>query len=91
MLFITDIEMDGRLIKNNPTGVDDANTFMDYVTKVAPIEFMADIGDRSTFNTIQIESTPQSKDGIDYTLKEWYDKGLPQIFETGVLTFRVID
>lgn len=89
--FITDLAMDGVIIKNNPDGVDDANDFMNYITKIAPVEFMPDISDSSTFNTVQLESTPQSKDGIDYTLKERYDMGLPGIFETGILTFRVID
>ncbi len=91
IMYITDLEMDGKVIRHNPSGVDNANAFMDYITGVAPIEFMPDVSDRATFNTIQLESTPQSKDGIDYTLKELYDKGLPNIFETGKLVFRVID
>lgn len=89
--MITNRKMDNKVIKNNPNGVDDANQFMDYITKISPIEFMPNIQDRSTYNTIQLESTPQSKDGIDYTLKELYDRNLPGIFQTGQLTFRVID
>ena len=91
IMFITNLPMDGKVIRNNPNGVDDANQFMDFITKIAPIEFMADVGDRNIFKTIQLESTPQSKDGIDYTLKELYDRNLPEIFQTGILTFRVLD
>lgn len=91
IMYITNIPMDGKIIRSNPSGVDDANSFMDYITKIAPIEFMPDVSDKSFFNTIQLESTPQNKDGIDYTLKELYDKNLPNIFETGKLVFRVLD
>lgn len=90
IMFITDKKMDGIVIKNNQSGVSSANAFMDYITRIAPIEFMKDISDRDSYLKIQLESTPQSKDGIDYTLKENYDKGLPGIFETGNLTFRVL-
>jgi len=88
--FITDRKTDGRLMKYNPSGVTAANSFMDYVTKVAPIEFMPDISVRNTFQTIQVESTPEHKDGIDYKLRELFDRGLPLIFETGLLRFRVL-
>jgi hypothetical protein len=91
IMMITNISMDGIVIRNNPTGVSEANQFMNYITKIAPIEFMPDELTVATFQKIQLESTQQSKDGIDYTLKEFYDKGLPGIFETGVLTFRVLE
>lgn len=87
--YATDIPMDGKLIKNNPAGVNDLNSFMDYVTDGNKIEFMEDESDRNTFQTLIIDSTPQSKDGIEYKLKELYDKGLPNFFETGTLQFRV--
>lgn len=87
--MITDLPMDDKIILNNPNGVADANDFMDYVTDGNKIEFMPDRSDRSTFETLIIEKTPQSKDGIEYDLKEHYDKGLPNIFETGILQFRV--
>lgn len=88
--YATDIPMDGKIIKNNPSGVSDLNSFMDYITDGNKIEMMPDISDRSTFDTLIIESTQQSRDGIEYRLKELYDKGLPRFFETGVLSFRVI-
>lgn len=89
--MITDKVQDGRVIRNNPNGLQDANDFMDYVTNAGPIEFMADVSDRSTYQTLRIESTPQSRDGIDYQLKELYGRGMFDYYETGQLVFRVID
>lgn len=90
IMFITDLPMDDLVIKNNPTGVDDANAFMNYITKIAPIEFMPDISDLDTFEILKLESTPESKDGIDYTLKEEVQQKIPRVFRTGILVFRVL-
>ncbi len=88
--FITDKPMDQKLIRNNPTGVDDANDFMNYITQVVPIEYIPDVSDRNTFDKVQLDSTEQSKDGIDYTLKELLAQNLPGLYETGKLVFRVL-
>lgn len=80
---------DGQVIKTNATGVTDLVAFMNNITQKCPIEYMADISDRETFESIILESTPDSRDGVGYKLREMYDKGLPGYFETGVLKFRV--
>lgn len=89
--YITDVEMDNVTILNNPTGVSDANDFMNYITEIGPIEFIPDRDDTSTFDKIQLDSTPENKDGTEYTLKEWYDRELPGLFSTGILKFRVLN
>jgi hypothetical protein len=91
IMYITNLPMDGKLIRNNPNGVSDLNLFMDYITNANPIEFMPDVSDRNTFQDLIIESTTLSKDGIEYKLKELYDKGLPNFFESGLLSFRVLN
>ncbi len=82
---------DSKIFKYNPTGLEDAQRFMQYLMTKKPVEFMANIGSRNTFQQVLLESTPTEKDGTGYQLKELYDKGLPNFFETGKLVFRVIE
>jgi hypothetical protein len=89
--YITDKQMDGNIIKNNQSGVDDAREFMQYITTKAEIEYMSDEDTPSTFQTVRLESTPDDRDGLTYKLKELYDKGLPGIFDTGPLKFRLVE
>lgn len=89
--YANSIHGDGKIIKYNPTGVDDLRAFMQYLITKGPVEFMADISDRNTFQILRLESTTDNKDGLGYELKELYDKGLPNYFESGKLLFRVED
>lgn len=89
--FATNMMIGGNDFRYNANGVEDLQEFMQYLTQKKPVEFMPDTANRSTFQTFILESTPEDKTGTDYLLKELYDKGLPNIFETGVLTFRLIE
>ena len=90
ILFITDKVMDGRVIKNNPSGVANANSFMQFAIKRGPVEFMPDEDTPSTYYTIVLESTPENSNGTAYKLKEEVGKSLPGIFTTGRLKWRVL-
>lgn len=91
--FITNLEFasDGKWIRRNPTGVEDVQDLMRYLTQKKPFEFMPDELDRNTFQTFILETTPDSQNGTGYKLKELYDKNLPNFYETGVLLFRLIE
>lgn len=89
--FITNKASDNRVIKNNQTGIEDTQDFLQWAIFKKPIDFMKDIDDRSVFQTVILESTPDNKDGTGYKLKELYDRGLPGFFETGTLVFRLIE
>ncbi len=89
--YITNIIQDGQIIKSNSRGYEDAVSFMQYITTRAPIEFMANINNRLSFETVRLESTPDFSNGTGFKLKELYDKGLPDYFDTGVLKFRLIE
>lgn len=89
--YVTNRPSDGVVIKNNATGVEDLQRFMQFATQKKPFEYMADIDNRAVFDTLILESTTFDRNGTGYQLKELYDKGLPLIFETGVLTFRVVE
>jgi hypothetical protein len=89
--FITNIPMDGVIVKNNPTGLEEARLLMQYLITKAPIEIMYDIADTNTFETLILDSNTEDSKGTAYRLRELYDRGLPDIFETGVMKFRVIE
>lgn len=90
--YSTDISQPGvGPITDNPTGVSDLRTFMQYITTKAPIEYMPDLSDPDTFQTIFLDSTGESPNGTAYTLKERYDRGLPGYFDTSILKFRLVE
>ena len=89
-LFITNLVMDNRIIKNNPTGVLDANDFMEFAIKRGGIEFMPNKDDVNTFYKLILESTEASSKGIGYRLKEETSKNLPGIYQSGKLKWRVL-
>lgn len=89
--FITDKKMDGSVIKNNQSGVQDARDFMQSITSKSFFEFMPSINAPDVFYKVLLESTTDYNDGTGYKLKELWDQGLPGIFETGVLKVRVLE
>lgn len=90
--FATDIDQGcNGIIKNNSTGVEDLQDFMQYITQRIPIEFMPDETDTSEYQTLRFESSPDSTTGTGYRLKENYDRNLPGYFETSILKFRLVE
>jgi len=90
--FITNIDQGSSgPIRTNLTGVQDARLFMRFCVSKRNLEMMLDSEDRSTFVTVLLDKTEADKDGTGYRLKEIYGKGLPGYFETGKLTFRLVE
>jgi hypothetical protein len=88
--FITNLPMDGVVIKNNPTGLTDAVAFFDDITLKSRFEFVPDIATPGTFHKVVLESMPNFKDGSGYKLKELFMQNLPDIYETGLMQLRVV-
>lgn len=87
--YITNETMrDGSFIQNNPTGIEEAVEFMDFITGKNKLEFMEDKTDTATFDNILVESTISSSNGSGYRLRELYSQKLSGWFETGRLRFR---
>lgn len=78
-------------IRFNASGVDDLRALMNYLITKGPLEFMEDEDSPSSFITVLLDSTAEDKNGVKFKLKEMYSMGLPGYFETGKLTFRVIE
>lgn len=89
--FITNKKMDGFVIRNNSSGLEDARDFLQSITSKNFFEFMPNVNAPNTFYKVLLESTPDYQDGTGYRLKELWDQGLPGIFETGILKVRVLE
>jgi hypothetical protein len=88
--YVTDLPMDGRVIRNNPDGVAALVQLMDWLITKTPIEFMPDENDPDTYITMLLEKTPDSASGTDFKLSEQYVKNLPGFFETKTMIFNVV-
>jgi hypothetical protein len=92
MDLITDIPQGPEShIVNNQNGVKDFIEFMEYCVEKGYVEFMENSDDPNIFQTLLLESTQENKDGLDYDLKELYDRGLPEYFSSGALKFKLIE
>jgi len=77
-------------IRNNPTGLEDARSFMEFLIKKSEVEFMIDRSDVNTFDKVLLESTRASRQGTAYELRELVDRGLNDHYTTGPLRFRKV-
>lgn len=71
---------------SNASGVQAARDFMDYAITKAKMEFMPNVADRNTFDTIILESTKADKDGTAYELTNM--SKAKDFYQTGELLFR---
>lgn len=74
-------------ITSDPQGKDKLRLFMEYASTKAPLEFLENINSFNDFNKCLLNSTPESRDGVGFRLKELYSRGLIGYFETGKLEF----
>lgn len=88
--YITNQPTDG-ILRSNSQAVEEAQSFMDYIIEKNPIEFMENEDDPDTFDRVYLESTSSGQNGTEYELTEYFDRNLPEYFETGLLTFKVIN
>lgn len=85
----TDVEQDkGSFVENDPSGVSNLRSFMEFAADKNRIELMLDRSTRSSFDTILLESTPGNRNGTGFKIRELVQRGLNDYFETGVLKFR---
>lgn len=80
----------GGPLENDPSGILNLREFMIFATTKGLVEFMYDRTAPSDYITIRLESTDSSEKGTGFQLKEQYDKGLPNYFDSGILKWRVI-
>jgi hypothetical protein len=91
IVFITNQHMAADCpIETNPTGVEDAVTFLQEITKRGKIEFMEDRDDPNTFETLILESTTKNGKGLGFRLAEDLATG-DGFFTTGKLMFRKVE
>lgn len=89
--YITDVESDGKVIKNNQSGLADARRFLREITKRVRFEFMPDIADPDTFDKVILEEIRGNSTATGFELRELTSQNLPNFYETGRLTLRVVE
>ena len=82
------LEKDLPYMKKDLSAVANINDFLDFCIEKNPVEFIPDMSDLNTFDTIILEKTSSDSKGTGYKLKELYGQGLAGYYETGLLTFR---
>lgn len=86
---VTDLSMvKDAPIENNASGVEDLRDFLEYITDLRPVEFTPNRDDVVTFTECLLDSTRESKNGLDFAIKRV--RGSYKHYETGELKFRRI-
>lgn len=90
IMLVTDIDQKGTgFVETDLNGVANLRAFMQFCAAKNNLEFMPDRDTRADFFKVLLESTEAVTNGTGYKLKELYDKGLPNYFESGKLVFRL--
>jgi hypothetical protein len=83
--------VDGGWIKQNPEAVEQLNDFMLHCVEKNIVELMPDLNERTDYYRMILVSTEESGDGTAYSLKERYDQDTPNYYDSGILTFRLVE
>ncbi len=78
----------GSPIDNSQTGVSDLREFLRYAITKGEFEIMPDRDDVDNFTACLLESTPESRDGTRFRIKELFGEGILGYYQTGRLTLR---
>ena len=90
IMLATDIDQgEANFIENDPSGVANLRAFLQFAVEKNNFEFMPDRDNKADFYKVLLESTEESANGTGYKIKELYDKGLPNYFESGKLVLRL--
>jgi hypothetical protein len=90
IMLATDIDQgSGNFIETDANGVSSLRSFLRFAVDKNNFEFMPDRDNKADFFKVLLESTEESANGTGYKLKELYDKGLPNYFESGKLVLRL--
>lgn len=80
---------DKTIFNPNKTGVEDTLDFLDFVIKKSAFEFNPDKDNPLTFHTLIIERSNFGSEGTGFFLRERTRENIIDIYETGLLRFRV--
>lgn len=89
--YISNVAGDGYVIEKNFKALEEVREFLQFITGLAEFEFMPDRDAAGNYFRCIVESMPGFGDGTGYRLKELYDDNIADVYETGVMKFRVIE
>jgi len=75
----------------NASGVQDTLDFFDFLITKSKLEFNPDRDDPSIFHTLLLERTNRSSAGTGFLLRERVDESLRDIYDTGLIVFRIAE
>jgi len=79
------------IIENNASAVVNTIDFLTAITDQQTIEFMPDRDTPTSFSKAILESSESDGKGTGFKLKELINKNIPNYYETGKLTFRILE
>jgi len=90
IMLATDIPQgETNFIETDPNGVANLRSFLQFAVEKNNFEFMPDRDNKALFYKVLLESTEESPQGTGYKIKELYDRGLANYFESGKLVLRL--
>lgn len=88
IFFITNIpQPTNTWIRNNGGGYEDAQRFLEAAVRKVPMEFILDETKPGEYQKFILASTEEDQNGLGFKLYEEWDKGWPDYFRTGTLTW----
>lgn len=88
--YITNRDIGSSYIRNNPNGLEDTVAFFEDIVQRDPFEFIKDITDYNTFESVILESTANSRDGTKFIIREMVNRGLNGYYETKKFKLRLL-
>jgi hypothetical protein len=88
--FVTNLPMDGVVIKNNPNGLQSCIDFLSDISQKTRFEFVPDINAPNVIEKVILESSPSYSNGTGFKLRELFSQKLPDIYDTGVIKLSVV-
>ena len=80
----------GGTIENNPQAVEEARAFLRYIGSKAPFDFLPDRDNPNFFYTLITEKLSHASNGTGFRLYEMSKTAANDIYETKIITCRVI-
>lgn len=89
MLFVTDLDMgEGNIIETQASALANMRTYLQFATTKSPHDFVPNRSSPSIFTEMLLESTPRSKKGTGFEIREMTDRNLANYYDSGLLTYR---
>lgn len=77
--------------RSNSAAVEELLTFLEWASELEKFEFMENENEVENYSTAILESVNGNADPTSFELIEYWDRDLPDVFETGLMVLKVVD